>query len=369
MRSIQYRGYTKEQALMDALFCLSGSGLNNKQKNQAIFSNAADFYLNTNDRINKIIPDLVKEGSSVLTVASSGDYLLECVFNGAKNILCFDINKLQYHVSCLKVWAIQTLSYEEFLGFFMDISSEYYLSPETFKKIITPFNKETSFTFWNEYISSRKNELYCADKLLENISSLGFIFSSLFYSDVQKQIIYLEKFTQRKIIPNHYLKRTILCDLAYDLLSLTNNSDFSYMDFIPFHIVKTPIGELTSADYLSSKENYEITKEKIQTVHIGFVNSDLLNLHKYNLPNRFDSIFLSNIPFYLPYQDFSNTIIKLLSSIKTDGGISYYHQGMKTDWFFEALKNPNFKIKGKKEKLITNIFEGHRCLNKKSDII
>lgn len=65
--------------------------------------------------INKILSYKDKD---VLTVASSGDQYLGAVYYGAKVVDVFDINRLTYYMTCLKIAAIYVLDFREFKEFF-----------------------------------------------------------------------------------------------------------------------------------------------------------------------------------------------------------------------------------------------------------
>ena len=68
------------------------------------------------------------ENKSLLTVGSSGDQVLNAFYNGARDITLFDINEYAKYYVYLKIAAILSLSYQEFISFF-------------FKHDINPFKK------------------------------------------------------------------------------------------------------------------------------------------------------------------------------------------------------------------------------------
>lgn len=69
--------------------------------------------------------------STVLTVAGSGDQLLNCVYHGAKEITLFDINPITYYLVRLKV-AMLTKSRREFCNFFIISGADWSLYSPTF---------------------------------------------------------------------------------------------------------------------------------------------------------------------------------------------------------------------------------------------
>ena len=73
-------------------------------------------YLTTTENIAGYMPGLLDQ--NVLTVCSSGDHYLNAIYQGAKSVDLFDINEFTYAVLNLKIAAIKSLRYEEYLTFF-----------------------------------------------------------------------------------------------------------------------------------------------------------------------------------------------------------------------------------------------------------
>lgn len=95
-----------------------------------LFENSPHFYVNPTERL--IMGNYIEENDNVVSVLGSGDFALDSIYHGSKNIVTFDINKYQYYVAMLKYLAINGLSYDDFFTFFCDIKSEDYLSPELY---------------------------------------------------------------------------------------------------------------------------------------------------------------------------------------------------------------------------------------------
>lgn len=104
------------------------------------------------------------DNKSLLTVGSSGDQVLNAFYNGARDITLFDINEYAKYYVYLKITAILSLSYQEFILFFFkhDISSfkenEHMFSKKIFNKIkdnLRLFDYE-SYLFFDELISLYK---------------------------------------------------------------------------------------------------------------------------------------------------------------------------------------------------------------------
>jgi len=58
------------------------------------------------------------KNKKILTIAGSGDPMINAFFTGAKDVIGFDLNYFSYFITSLKFEAIKTLTYKEFLRFF-----------------------------------------------------------------------------------------------------------------------------------------------------------------------------------------------------------------------------------------------------------
>lgn len=76
-------------------------------------------YSFTTENIKGYISKFVLEDKKVLTVAGSGDHILNSVLGGAKDITAFDINLPALYFSELKIIAVLHFSFDTFLDFFM----------------------------------------------------------------------------------------------------------------------------------------------------------------------------------------------------------------------------------------------------------
>ena len=69
---------------------------------------------------------------NILTVAGSGEQYFEAVYEGAKDITLYDINILSKLYVYLKIGAVKTLNYEDFINFIIpNISEDKYFNRET----------------------------------------------------------------------------------------------------------------------------------------------------------------------------------------------------------------------------------------------
>ena len=137
LRKIKTKEYTKiaeeclfggKKVVLDKSDFFDGNKFSEK-----IFDDSRVIYANPTEKL--MIGDFVKEGDKFATVLSSGDFALDGVFHGAKEIATFDINKNQFLMAELKTKGVQKLSYDDFVAFFSDVSSDGYLSSEIYRKV------------------------------------------------------------------------------------------------------------------------------------------------------------------------------------------------------------------------------------------
>lgn len=97
-------------------------------------------YSFTTESISEYMKYFDFKDKSLLTVGSSGDQVLNAFYNGARDITLFDINKFAKYYVYLKIAAINSLDYEEFLMFFFKRDLEnHYSNKNMFSKDL--FNK------------------------------------------------------------------------------------------------------------------------------------------------------------------------------------------------------------------------------------
>lgn len=290
------------------------------------FADNNQIYINTNDQTRKVTSDIT--GSDVLTVASSGDYLLDCVLHGANNIVTYDINDFQYYATCLKLWALQTLDYDEYISFFTDRSSDKFLSSSLLKKIIEPFIKEPAYKYWATFRTYRQLEEKQADELLSD---------GIPADTVIKLFMELEEIFQHNPNANGDVEALFKNQTTFIQGSLLRAQDYKAARTIQYPEVNPDI-----IGHMSSKENFDLTKRNLNNALITFKNSDLLSLPAKLAGQKFDMAFLSNIPFYLDGYELFTSVNNLQNNLYDDGLISYYYHNFKKAWFENGRKAADF---------------------------
>lgn len=260
----------------------------------ALFEDSPHIYVNPTE--NLMLGNYVKDGDTVATVYGSGDFALDAVFHGAKEVVGFDINKFQYPVGAFKTAALKVLDYDDYFSFFSDTMSSSYLDKSVYGKIKLADPKNKFYKFWDPMINQYDKD----KKSLSGNPIVGMGEFSLFEIAL----------TYSKIMGISYAK-------------------------IP-ELIMGPQGVQTPGSYNENASSYEDTKEKLKSSNISFLKSSLLGfrrqlvLSKYLGSNfsGFDTIYLSNVPEYIEGDSFVNTVQKqLMPLLKDDGSVVYCCQG------------------------------------------
>lgn len=242
-----------------------------KKGPEAGMSEEAPMYIYATEMVSDYYSLLDVEGKSVLSITGSGDQVLNPVLMGAKNVVGFDLNKRAWMITELKMAAIKSVTYEEFLDFFGSETSRPSFQYEIYKKIDENL-PEKAQTFFRRIYAEFSND--------------GVILAESEYFRQRYEVI---ENNLKKI--NLYLKNSDMYEKTRSLLS-----GFS-LDFI-----------------VSDLQNIPLSR-------------DLDNAH-------FDLINLSNVPNYLvenkdhtPYvskMDFIEILLNLGEKLNQGGKIFFY---------------------------------------------
>ena len=116
-----------------------------------VFDNIYDF---TTENLNCYMNEFNLENSSLFTVESSGDQVLNAISKGCTNITLVDINPFSLHYLNLKIAVIKTFTKEEFENFLICGNSDsinYFFSKKLYNEIrnkLGDINKESKY-FWD----------------------------------------------------------------------------------------------------------------------------------------------------------------------------------------------------------------------------
>ena len=172
MKSIESNEFTPKVATRDIEYCLANANTRKLMDFKGeYFRQNPHIYINGSDNVVLPVSRVVKDGDSVLTVGASGDYMLDSVLYGAKEVVNYDINAMQYYVCCLKVWALQVLDYQEFIDFFTNFRSQIYLDYKVLDRIIAPFENEAAYSYWKRFSKQRRIESVAVRKIINDCYS------------------------------------------------------------------------------------------------------------------------------------------------------------------------------------------------------
>ena len=257
------------------------------------FSHHSSMYTFTTEILSGYIKKLGVKDKDVLTVTASGDQILNLVFHGAKKIDGFDLNTNAYYMTQLKIAALKSLFYEEFINYFSACKS--------FEDAVFVEKKVENNLNVFDYNVYQK----FSDKLPEDVK---------FYWD----LLYKEfNYDGSKL---------------HDSVCISSDSDTAVF----------------ANDYLQNATNYEIVKQKIDNVNINYYVKDILQLH--TLSKKYDCILLSNIYDYIvsdwygviSAEDFNSYVENQLSNLLNENGIiqlAYkYHYKTKNVAYGSTLK-------------------------------
>lgn len=181
------------------------------------FTEMTQLFRFTNENLSEYYELFDFENKSVLTVIGAGDQALSAIYKGAKKIDVFDINKLSYYFLLLKKYALNSLSYEEYLNFFNPITK---LSNVEllYKKISPNIDDEIIKEFW--------------DRIFNNSYMFYFLFldTNVSMNRVKRNVPYLEN----EQAYNKLKEKIKDCKINYvggDLTELVNTLNEKY-DYI-----------------------------------------------------------------------------------------------------------------------------------------
>lgn len=223
-----------------------------------------EIYPFTTENLNAYFSPLGLENSSILTVGSSADQVLNAIAINCQDITCFDINPFVKYYYELKKASILCLSHKEFLDYFcyknypiVFKDNKKAFSSETYSKI-TPFLGPVSKYFW--------------DRLYEEVEG-------------------------RKIRANLFANDEVR------------------------------VKALKKANLYLNEDVYYSCKDKLLKANPQFIKSDIRDVPSI-LNKKYDYIFLSNISLYLEYlfknnllQNWRQLVLKLSKYLNDNGSI------------------------------------------------
>ena len=325
MEYIKSTDFDQSIAMEDIFYCFenaySRADYNVGFDNDQMFESNPHFYLNSSDNVRMAVMGNVKPNSSVLTVAGGGAYMFDSILNGATKIVNYDINSIQYYVLCLKIWAMKQLEYADYLNFLTSFNSSF-LNHKILRRVIDNYQECAAYPFWDYFTKARRIEENALQELKFNPIIGAAILAGKVTGKANNELV------------NYFLSTEV-------------GPSLMPRKFKAIRLIQCAQADSEAFGYLATKENYELVKERLDSVDISFVLSNVVDIRD-KVDDKFDTIFLSNIPFYLAKETIISLIDEtLISMLNEDGRISAYHQGMRLEWFKKVVKEEKFKISRK----------------------
>lgn len=258
------------------------------------FNSLSQIYSFTTENIAGYFEQLQFTNKDVLTVAASGDHIINALYKGAKTVIGFDINYLALIFTELKLIALENLDYKEFMDFFM-INDE-----DNIEKNQNALNYAIYINKLRKYLLKSTAENW--DILYQNFNNNGY--------DLRNSYIFNNK---------------------YDNNSLKINSNL----------------------YLKSEAEYNKAKERIKQKKIILINSNYKDINCHYLPNieDCDIILMSNISDYIKdlYSEKSNYLEDYIKDIiqnfknKNNQIVCAYLYDIQNTKYRSEIDNPMFR--------------------------
>ena len=99
--------------------CNDIGNVNVKEIATSGFGKFAPIYSFTTESIAGYMPKLKISGANVLTIAGSGDHIINSILCGGAEVFAFDVNYIALLYVELKLVALENLTFQEFLRYFM----------------------------------------------------------------------------------------------------------------------------------------------------------------------------------------------------------------------------------------------------------
>lgn len=327
----------KEKIENNALRCINNSLLGEYNNTSRMFQKGEIIYLNPTEQL--CIKDAVKGADSVATVLSSGDFAIESVYHGVKDILTFDINKAQYYIASLKLAALQNMDYKSYNSFLSDVHNiRDFLSTDMYSELKKNSDCSSDVYYFMDVFLNKYNEavdyiynFLCSKKL---INDRALIKPSDYTRDEYM------KFMSKKLAS--CLELGFKFPLSYvQMDALLSMLVFGYSSQSIFQYIHGYIGQSYDNTYMHDEDSFNEAKNALSGVKISFINTDLSQL-KNNLDrisytsnsnfNGFKVIYLSNIPEYIKSNEFVSTVDnQLVPLLQDDGVILYCCQGISSN--------------------------------------
>lgn len=256
--------------------------LNDRNKRQ-LFTDYSCVFNNTNENIDEYFSLFPIDGCSVLTVAGSGDHVLQSVCYGAKSISAFDKNIFALYFTKLKIAACKGLNYQQFIDFFYEIDRYSKVIYEKFRS----FLDSEAMKFWDamyndgDFEKNFDNLLLMEDDRFNNGNNsfrkeenYNLLKKRIF--DVDISYFHFDLFEILEHVPNNIFYDAVFLSNIYDWIKDIYGYKSKYEVFIKDIMSKYLSDSGMIAVYVSSCGYYDDSLEKRFSNKVNLPHSQLL---------------------------------------------------------------------------------------------
>ena len=224
----------------------------------------SSIYLHTTENIKGYLSHLDLMDKDVLTVAGSGDQLLNAYLMGARNVTCFDINPLTFLHVRLKKAAVCTLSYPEYCDFFFRSSNlirkHDFFDKKLFDKIATNLDKDTISVFEYLYSNYERDHIY--------YSIYRYAFEPIL-GNIERMNTYLEPDNYAKL--SNILKNKSIAFLESNVTELINKLGNGRFDIILLSNINDNIEKIYGKNALKNYKSLILSLSKHHLKQEGII--------------------------------------------------------------------------------------------------
>jgi len=122
-------------------------------------NNYSKVYLNSNEKLERLFENFSVKDKDVLTVLASSDQYFRCLYNGAKSVDTFDINKLAKYYYYIRKWYMEQMRKHSIAPCMISRSNNWVheLLPNV---KIESTDEEYAYIFWKRYLEEKQGRYF-----------------------------------------------------------------------------------------------------------------------------------------------------------------------------------------------------------------
>lgn len=283
----------------------------------------------------------IEPNNRVICITASGDRPLHLLLDDCKNLTSVDANPIQNHLLNLKCAAIQSLEYEEYLGFLGAISHD--SREKTFRKVFDALHHDSAQYWLNNLKMIRKGILYQGNiERLTKLVTLAFNLArprkikQLFtMNDLEEQRKFLktkwDTFFIRKVFDialSRFLSNMLEIDpglhtnldpsicmgsYIYSRILKSLNQGLAKENLLISLIFRGFVGREAFPPYLKA-EGFHTIKKRLS--RISFRTQNVIDYLANSSANSYDRFSLSDVASYMNQEEFHHMIKNVYHAAK-----------------------------------------------------